>query len=46
MIKYTMRDSIKVPTITPITVDKSAGTITKNEFKIKKKAKQAINNIP
>lgn len=46
MIKYTMKDSIKVPVITPITVDKSAGTITKKEFKIKKKAKQAINNIP
>lgn len=46
MIKYVMRDSIKVPTITPITVGKSAGTITKKEFKIKKKAKQAINNIP
>jgi hypothetical protein len=40
-----MRDSIKVPVITPITVDKSAGTITKKEFKIKKKAKQAINSI-
>lgn len=46
MIKYTMRDSIKVPTITPIIVEKSAGTITKKELKIKKKAKQAINNIP
>ena len=46
MIKYVIRDSIKVPTTTPITVDKSAGTITKKELKIKKKAKQAINNIP
>lgn len=36
MIKYMMRDSIKVPTTTPIIVDKSAGTITKNELKIKK----------
>lgn len=41
-----MRDSITVPIITLIIVDKSAGTITKNELKTKKKAKQAINNIP
>lgn len=46
MIKYTMKASIKVPTITLITVEKSAGVVTKKEFKIKKKAKQIINNIP
>jgi hypothetical protein len=40
-----MKDSIKVPRITLIIVDKSTGAITKKEFKIKKKAKKAINNI-